>query len=726
MTNINISEQVRDFLAQESLTVESNFSILQLLSSSAMDRSVEVRDAVIRVLDQWERIPVPVKEVWNDLIEMVGLYPYMNPEEVSGGGALRYEFHRSPNHENIIFHSEQSKVWNALSNGKSLILSAPTSFGKSLMIEQVVASNKYKNIVIIQPTLALLDETRIKLAKYGQTYNLILSVFEEVKEKNIFLLTAERIVDFEDLPDIDFFIIDEFYKLSSERDDERSVALNIALYKLLKKTKNFYFLGPNIYKIPDDFAKAYNADWVRSDFATVSVDVEKVVAKRGGTINLAKERKSRLFELLSNLEGQTIIYCSKPKRASELAEDFSKYLQEQSDYQESISKDIGEISEWIEENIHKDWSLIKILKNRIAFHHGSIPRHLSMSIVDLFNNGEIKYLFCTATIIEGVNTSAKNVILFDTAKGSKPIDYFDFKNISGRSGRMKKHYIGKVFQFHDQPEEINVEVDIPFFTQDKAPLELLVHLDEDDIKPENFGRLEEFRSLPEAERNLIRSNFGAPFKGQLEVLDLLKKDDGTMHKLLSWKSFPRGADAWGQLSLVVELCFDHLVFKKGGNYTAKQIAMKVSRFLQYRSVKALIDMDVEDQYHINKCPDYYKRVQTAVEGNLYLVRNWFSFILPKSLTILDNLQNYVFSNKGLSVGNYSAVAYALENRFDQDNLHPLLDYCLPVSILTKLKKYINSEMTFSEAMGVISKLDLGKIGLLEYERKLLEKVISNH
>ena len=94
--------------------------------------------------------------------------------------------------------------------------------------------------------------------------------------------------------------------------------------------------------------------------------------------------------------------------------------------------------EWIKENIHEDWILAKSLKYSIGMHHGALPRHLSSSIIDLFdsNRGGVRYLFCTSTLIEGVNTSAKNVVLFDKKKGSKPIDYFDFKNIAGRSGRM--------------------------------------------------------------------------------------------------------------------------------------------------------------------------------------------------------------------------------------------------------------------------------------------------
>ncbi|VVM18302.1 hypothetical protein BSPWISOXPB_3366 [uncultured Gammaproteobacteria bacterium] len=37
-------------------------------------------------------------------------------------------------------------------------------------------------------------------------------------------------------------------------------------------------------------------------------------------------------------------------------------------------------------------------------------------MIDYFNEEKLKYIFCTSTIIEGVNTSAKNIIYFDKKK----------------------------------------------------------------------------------------------------------------------------------------------------------------------------------------------------------------------------------------------------------------------------------------------------------------------
>ena len=76
-----------------------------------------------------------------------------------------------------------------------------------------------------------------------------------------------------------------------------------------------------------------------------------------------------------------------------------------------------------------------------------MQKHIGAAIIDYFNEGKLKYIFCTSTIIEGVNTSAKNVVIFDEKKGTNELDFFDYSNIKGRSGRMMEHYVGKVYNF---------------------------------------------------------------------------------------------------------------------------------------------------------------------------------------------------------------------------------------------------------------------------------------
>ena len=48
------------------------------------------------------------------------------------------EMHRVKGLDEVILHSSQAEVYNYLMDGKNVILSAPTSYGKSLIILEVV------------------------------------------------------------------------------------------------------------------------------------------------------------------------------------------------------------------------------------------------------------------------------------------------------------------------------------------------------------------------------------------------------------------------------------------------------------------------------------------------------------------------------------------------------------------------------------------------------------
>jgi hypothetical protein len=232
------------------------------------------RDIVIRIRDAWAKIESNTKPIWNDLTEVAGLYPYVETQELSASALLRYEYHKSPFLKDVFLHEEQQQLSLELQSGKAVVVSAPTSFGKSLLIEEVIASRLYKQIVVIQPTLALLDETRKKLLKYREFYKIIVSTNQEpaTDRGNIFLFTGERVVEYEYFDEIDFFVIDEFYKLSLGRDDDRAIALNQAFNRLLKFTNKFYLLGPMIKNIPVNFTQKFELVWFPTEFSTVAVD----------------------------------------------------------------------------------------------------------------------------------------------------------------------------------------------------------------------------------------------------------------------------------------------------------------------------------------------------------------------------------------------------------------------------------------------------------------------
>jgi replicative superfamily II helicase len=102
-------------------------------------------------------------------------------------------------------------------------------------------------------------------------------------------------------------------------------------------------------------------------------------------------------------------------------------------------------ADWVGREYHPRWSFVDALERGISIHHGGIPRALSQLNIALFNEGILPFLICTSTLIEGVNTAAKNVVVYENKIATAKLDFFTFNNIKDRSGRMFHHFLGNVF-----------------------------------------------------------------------------------------------------------------------------------------------------------------------------------------------------------------------------------------------------------------------------------------
>ena len=68
-----------------------------------------------------------------------------------------------------------------------------------------------------------------------------------------------------------------------------------------------------------------------------------------------------------------------------------------------------------------------------------------MRIENLYKQGLIKFLFCTSTLLEGVNLPAKNIFILSEKIGDGKMSDIDFWNLAGRAGRLRKDISGNIF-----------------------------------------------------------------------------------------------------------------------------------------------------------------------------------------------------------------------------------------------------------------------------------------
>lgn len=219
-------------------------------------------------------------------------------------------------------------------------------------------------------------------------------------------------LEYADLRTVDFFIIDEFYKLAPVgQNDERCVRLNLAFRELYSKCKRFYMLGPKINGLFSGIEEGLRCTFLKFDsYTTVATNEYYHTLKTTGNDAVVDiERDAVLKSILAKIgrNEQTVIYCKSPKRASSLMCRLLKTNLLSSDDTND------ELATWLGDNFHSHWSLIDGVKHGIAYHHAQLPRAVGALIVDLFNDSKINILICTSTLIEGVNTNAKNIIIYD-------------------------------------------------------------------------------------------------------------------------------------------------------------------------------------------------------------------------------------------------------------------------------------------------------------------------
>lgn len=694
-------------LAAPNRTSSEAFAILQSIARLLGEKPEDptAQSLLIRALEHRQDFAT-CSSLLNALLRETGLYPYAEPEQLSTRDRLAFEFHRPGGRladAGMVFHRVQAQVYWRLIDGENVILSAPTSFGKSLVIDALIASGKYKRIALVVPTIALIDETRKRLSRFADAYKIVTHASQPAASDRgtIYVLTQERVIEREDLDQLDLFVIDEFYKLDPSGGGDRAAILNHAFYKLLKTSRQFYLLGPNIRAVPTDFQDRFEARLIVSDFVTVASDVRRV-DQSGGP-------REALIRLTREIDGSTLIYCQSPGSVRRVAQLMVE--REVTNDQPSLAN----VVDWIGQNFHPDWIVARALARGIGVHHGRLPRSLAQLQVRLFNSGAIKFLVCTSTLIEGVNTAAKNVVIYDNKISKKPFDYFTYRNIQGRSGRMFRHFVGTVHLFHSPPQADLLDVDFPAFSQtDAASDGLLVQLDEEDLGSEGLRRVNKLKGQPDLSMETIRANAHVDPQLQIDLARYIRLHARELHPSLSWRGDPSN----DQIYRTCDLLFDTLLATAGRDVVrnARQLAFLL---IQLRQLGAAGFIQAQARSADPRAPaDPSDRVESALD----FLRNWASFNFPRALTALERIQAEVFGRLSLSVGSYAAFAVRVENLMLPPALAALDEYGLPLQLVARLEPLLPGSSDLDAVLLALRSLDVRRLRLSPFEISLIKEV----
>ena len=618
-------DQLVETLLQDDLFNDSDkFGILQSVNRQTEGvQGLYILVAMRLANNQWGSCT----EIASSLVRKSGLFPYLPNDKSNFKDILAKEFYRSPSGRDSFMHRAQYEVLQRLLSGSSMILSAPTSFGKSFVIDELLLSDQYDNVLLIVPTIALIDETRRRLSKLDLKHKIICFTNQELGDKNIIILTQERALEMrKNITSLDLLIIDEFYKMDSnlsKDESDRAGLLNICYRIYESVATQVYLLGPYIKDIAGYKSTSHNPEIMVCNDNTTFIQY----------ILKTEDKDVALKEILTNEKNSVLIYCCSQNEILNL---YNKMVDQEMIGRPSNTRN-NDFADWIDANISPNWYVASALRMGVGVHHAKMPRFVSQEMIRRFNNGDLKILLCTSTIIEGVNTAAKSVVIYTQKRGSRKIDGFTFKNIAGRAGRMFKHFSGKVYYFEKPSETEDITVtDHVGIDEDGVTAGLLSLLDETQLTTKQSSKVEAHTSTALLPKSVLRENYFIDVDKQEKTYKNLLGTDGSLLNNIR-SSHPNGEEIKAILRSLADL---GLNFKSIGRATTDENG--VIRTMIF--INAFLGGGIKG---LAKASDRNGLINDAsIEFAFDFMRNQLAFKLPKYIRALDRIQKVAYRSPG--------------------------------------------------------------------------------
>lgn len=374
----------------------------------------------------------------------------------------------------------QKNLFEKINEEKYISISAPTSSGKSFILKKYIEEELKRNekycVFYIVPSRALInqvsEELRVDIPNISIKNAFIENEIIE-NDKLIYVITPERavkIINSENglkLPNLIF--IDEIQNVENEDGRGNLFEYVYEEFSKIEKTK-IITAGPFISNSNEIFkelfnktSKIVNTDLspvfqlrtiinLDSDLVSLTLFVNnKVTYELKDVVKIDKIEKtfnsnignglSKIISTLSNKNESNLIYASRGDYAEIWALKYSETITIEDD----LEDDLQDLIKYVKTDIHPKYFLIRCLEKRIAFHHSSLSEFVRKEIETLFEIGIIKTLFCTSTLLEGVNLPADNLFVIKPEKNKEELSDFEFGNLIGRAGRIKNTLFGTIY-----------------------------------------------------------------------------------------------------------------------------------------------------------------------------------------------------------------------------------------------------------------------------------------
>lgn len=361
----------------------------------------------------------------------------------------------------------------SLFEGRSLVISSPTSSGKTFVGEMAAMRAIFagKRVLYLTPLRALAEEKyhtfRTRYSAYGVKvvvatrdrrefdhdieqgdFQLAVLVYEKLSQ----LLVRHPQL----LRTVALVVVDELQMLG---DPERGPSLELSLAKLLGSVPRPQLLGLSaVLREAEQVAEWLQADLLFQDERPVELYQGVLLGDRFRykTYNTGEESEERLAAVDS--ENPREILFANAKHLVEKGEQVLIFLKGKRDTVQCAlalaemlalppAQEALAALEPLEETALKA-QLRTAFARGVAFHHADLTPEERALVEAAYRRGELRVIACTTTLAFGVNLPASTVFLegvkWDTDERTGtalevPLSWAEYENISGRAGRLGFH-----------------------------------------------------------------------------------------------------------------------------------------------------------------------------------------------------------------------------------------------------------------------------------------------
>jgi helicase len=403
------------------------------------------------------------------------------------------DFLKSQGYEKL-YPPQADCVKSGLLDGKSILVSAPTASGKTLIAMLAMLSYLSKNkgkVIYLSPLRALAAEKftefkKLEKISIGNKIKTTISTGEKknnnktLENSNVLILTNEKMDSIlktspDWIDDIGLVISDEVHLIG---DQSRGPTLEMVLTHLkLQDTKpQIIGLSATITN-SNKIAKWLDCKLVKSTWRPVPLS-EGVCDEYGKiTMMLKKTPGARLTKKEMKVESeagisidlgvqsvkdgdQSLVFASTRANSKNVATKAAKSVSKLCGKKEITALD--KASEQIKKSSPTTMiqDLANLVKQGVAFHHAGLNPKCREIVEKEFRNRNIKFLSSTPTLAAGVNLPAKRVVIssisrYDPKLGrSGDISVLEYKQFCGRAGRPQYDDYGESIIVTTRPHEL--------------------------------------------------------------------------------------------------------------------------------------------------------------------------------------------------------------------------------------------------------------------------------